>query len=1032
MLTAEWLARVEQWQKSLQSFVFRKLDTVSVEGFVTDRQLSPTEAARMRFKAMPPGTPWGAKWEYAWFRTAVRIPPSARGRRVVFFFGTPGTDGVGLLGAEARVLVNGREAGARDRCHPFITMTRNAKPGETFRILMEAYAGHPFAWEGGPVLHGTVKIPESPATQQVVPASSIGLWEEDAYQLWIDVTTLRETRDNLPADHLRVSEIDEGLRDFTLIADPELPWDEAIASFRAARKRLRPLLACRNGSTAPRLYCFGHSHIDVAWLWPLAETERKCARTFATQLALMEEYPEFKFLQSQPHLYTMTKRLYPGLYARIRAAVRRGQWIPEGGMWVEPDTNITGGESLIRQFLHGKRFFKEEFGVESRLMWLPDVFGYSGALPQIMAGCGIQYFSTQKIFWNYNNSDPFPHNTFWWEGIDGTRIFSHIHNDYNSETRPSALCRRWNERVQKNGLISRIVPFGWGDGGGGPTRDHLEFLRRTRDLEGVPRAEIASPLKFFEIESRRRKDWPVYVGELYYQCHRGTYTSQARTKRGNRFCEFALRDAELWGAAAAVLKHFRYPARTMDVAWRDLLLNQFHDIIPGSSIERVYQEAEALYALVLDTARSTAEAAASRFLRKQAGAITVFNSLSWERNALVPLPAAFRGAEGDGQPVPTQKVGSTTYAEACVPACGWTTLVRAPAAPPAANTLAVTTTRLENEHLRATLNTRGEISSLLDKATGRELAVTPMNSFRLYQDIPRDYDAWDIDSTYEFKPIPLKEPAVVEVVATGPLVGILRVRRKLNQSEMTQEIRLRRGSRRIEFHTRIQWAESHKLLKVNFPSTIHSDDALHEIQFGHLRRPNHSSRPFDADRFEVPNQKWTAVTESNRGFAVLNDCKYGVDVAGGSINLTLLRAPQAPDMHADQGEQVFTYALYFWNGSFMECDVVREGYELNVQPTLLPGAAGTASLMSVDAPNILIETVKPAVDGSGDVVVRLYESKRAATACILETTLPVKKAYVTDMLEEHPVNLPVRRGTLRLSFRPFEIKTVRLSFATFP
>ncbi len=1027
MLTAEWLARLEQWQDSLQSFVFLHLLTVPVEGFVTDRQLSPAEAARMRFKPMPPGTPWGAQWEYAWFRTTVRVPPSARGRRLVLLHGDTSRNGIPLPVAESRILVNGREAGGRDSQHPFITLTRNARSSETFRILIESYAGHPHSCGGGPVRHGVPAIPASPANQQHVPQTRIGIWEEVAFQLWLDVVTLRETRDNLPAGHLRVSEIDEGLRDFTLIANPELPWDEAIASFRAARKRLRPLLACRNGSTAPRLYCFGHSHIDVAWLWPLAETERKCARTFATQLALMEEYPDFKYLQSQPFLYTLTRRLYPELYARIRAAVRRGQWIPEGGMWVEPDTNITGGESLIRQFIHGKRFFREEFGVESRLMWLPDVFGYSGALPQIMAGCGMQYFSTQKIFWSYNGGDPFPYNSFWWEGIDGTRIFSHIHNDYNSETRPAELCRRWNERVQKDQLVSRIVPFGWGDGGGGPTRSHLEFLRRTKDLEGVPCTEVVSPLKFFDIESRRRTDWPVYVGELYFQCHRGTYTSQARTKRGNRLCEFALREAELWGATASVLQRLRYPSKTMDAAWKDLLLNQFHDIIPGSSIARVYREAEALYAAILETAHCTAETAAARFLRKQAGTATVFNSLSWERNALVALPAGFRGAECNGQPVPTQKVGPTTYAEVRVPACGWTTLVRAPAAPVADNPLTVTTTRLENEHLRATLNARGEISSLLDKVTGCELATAPMNCFRLYQDIPRAFDAWDIDSPYELNPVALKEPAVTEVVATGPLVGILRVRRKLNQSEMIQEIHLRRNSRRIEFHTRIRWAESHKLLKVNFPSALHSDDALHEIQFGHLRRPNHSSRPFDADRFEVSNQKWTAVAESDRGFAVLNDCKYGVDVEGGSINLTLLRAPQAPDMHADLGEQVFSYALHFWNGSFMDCNVVQEGYELNLQPPVLPGAAGTASLLSVGAPNIVIETVKPAEDGSGDVVVRLYESKRAATTCELKTSLPVKKACLTNMLEENPVSAPVRRGGLRLSFRPFEIKTVRLS-----
>ncbi len=364
------------------------------------------------------------------------------------------------------------------------------------------------------------------------------MWQEDVYQLWVDVETLYQIRENVDRDSLRVAEIDRALRDFTVIVDYERPRAEMLETVRACRRRLAPLLACVNGSTAPTMFAFGHAHLDVAWLWPLAEMERKIARTMATQLALMAEYPEYKFLQSQPHLYRVVKTRYPELYARIRTAVEAGQLIPEGGTWVEPDTNIPGGESLIRQFIYGRRFFQEEFGVACKLLWLPDVFGYSGALPQIMRGCGIRYFSTQKIFWSYNGGDPFPYNTFTWEGIDGSEVFVHLHNDYSSRTGPAAVIQRWNERVQKDGFSTRLFPFGWGDGGGGPTRDHLEFLRREGDLEGVPRVIIASPLAYFE--DHEAKGWPDerYVGELYFQAHRGTYTSQARTKRGNRLRDF--------------------------------------------------------------------------------------------------------------------------------------------------------------------------------------------------------------------------------------------------------------------------------------------------------------------------------------------------------------------------------------------------------------------------------------------------------------------------------------------------------------
>ena len=1063
-LTTEWRSRIEQWRNTLERLCYRRLGEAPLSGLVTREQLRPREALKRPFKPMPTGTPWGAKWEYAWFRTAVRLPKEARGEWVVFRVG-PGTGFRGDVGGEGRFIVNGRESGGCDGHHPHVILTTDARPGAKFDILMETYAGHgPMVCGGGPVPHGELSVPEPPPAQRTVQPCSFGIWDEEVFQAWLDVQTLLEVRDKIDPDSLRVAEIDAGLRKFTLLADLELPRAEMLASLRAARKRLKPLLECRNGSTAPLLYCYGHSHIDVAWLWPLAETERKCARTFATQLALMEMYPEYKFLQSQPHLFRMTQRLYPDVYARIKAAARRGQWLSEGGMWVEADTNVSGGEALIRQFLHGKRFYRDEFGVDCELMWLPDVFGYSGAMPQIMAGCGIKYFSTQKIFWNYNGGDPFPYNTFWWEGIDGTRVLSHIHNDYNSQTNPATLIQRWKDRVQKDGLAARIVPFGYGDGGGGPTRLHLEFLRRQRDLEGAPRTLIASPLDFFYAEEARKTDWPVYVGELYYQCHRGTYTTQAKTKRGNRKGELALREAELWGAAALCNCRgdkrpacrtdrkrdacgyatdrkrdacgYSYPAQAMDEAWKDLLLNQFHDIIPGSSIHRVYEEAEALHARVLATAKSTADMAAKALLqvpnrKSEIGnrkSVAVLNSLSWDRLALVPLPKGFKGAESNGLPLPTQRIGGTLYAEARIPSCGWTTLA---ASKPFQGTQALEATErgMENDCLRLRFNAFGEIASLVDKAAGRELAAAPLNALRMFKDVPRAFDAWDIDSTYELCPVALPEKAAIEVVATGPIAAVVRITRKLNNSSLTQEVWLRRGSRCVEFRTTIDWRERHKLLKAAFPTTLHANEAIHEVQFGHLRRPTHRSRPFDADRFEVANQKWTALAEEDRGAAVLNDCKYGVNVLGGSINLTLLRSPLAPDATADLGTQEMTYALTAWNGSFFDSPLVREAYELNVAPLVVPNAAGEGSLFQLDAPNVIIEAVKPAEDSSCDIIVRLYEAKRTATCCTLRTSLPVVKAMATNMLEEGGEPLPLDAGAIPLALRPFEIKTLRLKLA---
>ena len=1039
-LSIEWQRRINHWRRELPRHFYRPLGTVEFEGFVTREQLRPEEAAQGPFRPMPSGTPWGAKWEYGWFRGSLVLPEAAQGRRIVL---------CADVGGEGIVFVNGAALGSRDYCHKEVTLSRSAEPGRRYDILIESYGGHgPMVEGGGPVAFGREPVPEPPPAQRTVGASTFGIWEEEVYQLWLDVETLRHVArlyDDEELRHasaailrraaegddasLRTAEIVQGLKDFTTIVDFEVPHDEMMATVRAARERLKPLLACVNGSTAPTFFAVGHAHLDVAWLWPLAETERKIARTISNQLALAEEYPEYRYIQPQPHLYRMLEARYPELYARFKAAVRAGNVIPEGGMWVEADTNIAGGEALIRQFLHGKRFFRDECGVESCMLWLPDVFGYSGALPQIMAGCGIRYFATAKIYWAYNGGDPFPYSTFTWEGIDGSTVLVHLLQSYGNLTHPGTVIGMWENRRQRAGLATEMLVFGHGDGGGGATRDHLEFLRRERDLEGCPRVQQASPIAYFQDLERRGVPDARYVGELYFQAHRGTYTSQARTKKGNRKSELALREAELWSVAAAALKGMSYPTAALDGAWRTLLLNQFHDILPGSSIHRVYQEAEAMHASVIELAQATAASAAGALL-EQPGGLTVFNSLSWPRTALVALPADMEGAvTATGEGLDRQEWGGQTYVEAEVPACGWASLHAAPVKPAGAprNGLTATTNSLENECLRLLLNERGELTSVYDKQAGRELAAGTCNAFRLYKDVPGWFDAWDIDSQYALTPVDLPEPATVEVLASGPLFAALRVTRRLHHSTLKQEVRLRRHSRRVDFVTTIDWQESHKLLKVCFPVNVHAHEAVHEIQFGHIRRPNHASRPFDADRFEVCNHKWSALMEEDRGVAVLNDCKYGLNVLGNSINLTLLKSALAPDMTADKGTQTFTYSLYAWNGPFAQSDVVREGYDLNVPVLTAAGTAGECSLLCPDAANVVVEAAKAADDGSGDVIVRLYEAKRTATRCTLTTALPVQRAAETDMLEGNPRALACSGGSIALDFRPFEIKTLRLA-----
>ncbi len=1004
-LTIEWKHRIELWQKALWEACYRPLGPVAFSGFTTTEQLTPDQAWQRPFQPMPVGTAWGAKWEYGWFKASLTLPAEAEGQRIVVRL-YPGDQ-------ESVLWINGRAAGSFGWGHREVPLAVNARAGEHYEFLLESYAGHGRITVGdGPYAHGVESVPEPGPTQTTVQESTFGLWREAVYQAALDFTTLFELSQRLDPLSLRASEIDEALMEATLLIDPELPEPELLETIAAGRRRMQPVLERRNGPTMPTLFAFGHAHIDVAWLWPLAQTERKIAMTALNQLLLFEAYPEFKFLQSQPHLYWMLQQRYPDIYARFKAAVQAGQVIADGGMWIEADTNITGGESLIRQILYGRRFFREELGVDSRILWLPDVFGYSGALPQILHGCGMRGFATQKITWAYNGGETFPYNTFLWEGIDGTAIPAHIFTDYNSEVRPNAVLDRWNTRLQKNGLSTMLFAFGWGDGGGGPTRDHLEFYRRVQDLEGLPRVKMASPAEFFADLEQRGAVRNRYVGELYFQAHRGTYTSQARTKRGNRQSEFALREAEFWGALARAVNGFAFTAQTLTVPWRNVLLNQFHDILPGSSIQRVYVEAEALYAETIAAASQLAEAAAQTLTAGGPGR-TVFNSLAWPRTALVPTEAGLM--------------------EVAVPACGWATVTDtpAPAEADSAATAALTRDgfRLENELLRAEFDQQGQLVSLWDKETDRELMAAPGNRLCLFKDVPTKWDAWDIDSMAESLPVRTDESAILTLVRSGPLAAAVSLQRRLHHSTVEQVITLRRGSRRLDFDTSVDWQESHKLLKACFPLAIHATEAISEIQFGHLRRPTHQSRQYDADRYEIANHKWTALAEEGRGAAVLNDCKYGLSVKGNSLNLTLLKSALAPDMTADKGRQTFRYALYTWNGSLRDSGVVREAYDLNV-PVLIAAGSGpqpSGSFFGVDADNIVIETVKPAEDGSRAVIVRLYEAMRTATRCTLTASLPVRAAAQTNLLEEDAQPLTWEAGQVRLDFRPFEIKTVRLS-----
>ena len=1035
---SEWQRRLDHWLKTLKDDLYLPLGEMETEGFLTMEQLSPDEALKGPFTPMKKGTKWGRTWEYCWLRGKITLPAEAQGKRIVIDLKT---------GGEATVFVDGRSfgtyrAGWVKEPHHFLVdnfLTGCGEAGRSYDILLEAYAGHFFPQSPlggcatGPVLPGSYQDPKKEGERREFKGITYGIWNEDAYQLYMDLDTLRQLGDQIVPESLRADKVAQALEEATIAIDFEQPLEGRIASYREARQILKGALEAKNGSTMPKFYAIGNAHLDLAWLWPMAETYRKTSRTFAAQLRLLDEYPDYRYLQSQPAAYEMCREYYPELFERIREAAKEGRWIPEGAMWVEPDTNMTSGESLVRQVLHGKRYFRDVFGVDSLILWLPDSFGYSAALPQILKKTGVKYLVTQKIFWSYNEGDQFPYHYFTWKGADGSSIDTFLPTSYTYRTDPQEICETWKGRVQKRGLDAFLLPFGYGDGGGGPTRDHIEYLEREKDLEGMPRMVCESPVKFFEDMEAEGGPKHTYVGELYFSAHRGVFTSQADIKKGNRKSELALREAEIWGAAASAKKNYQYPLEKMDAAWKKLLLNQFHDILPGSSIARVYEDARADHRWIISQAEEVKEEA-FRALTEGEG-VTVFNSLSFERTGLVDLPAEYAGGAeaADGTVFRTMEKDGAVKALVTVPACGSISLK--PAAGKAeekdcAAARAYVSENgivIENEKVRALIDGRGELVSFVLKESGREFAAGPMNHLLMYKDVPRLFDAWDIDSNYILQELKLDEPVSVEITCAEGLQAVVHTERRISESVFSQDIVLEEGSRRLEFRTHVDWRELHRLLKVEFPAAVEATEGINEIQFGYMKRPTHRSRLYDSDRFEVCAQRYSALCDENHGAAVLNDCKYGISMNGNALQLTLLRAASCPEMRADNGEHDFTYAVTAWEGSFLDSPVVKEAYELNVPLQFASGSCPSIQAFTVDAPNVFIDTVKLAEDGSGDVIVRLYEAKKADTFCRFTSGIGAKKIWSCDMLENKEEELELKDGTAALHFHTFEVKTLRIS-----
>lgn len=733
----------------------------------------------------------------------------------------------------------------------------------------------------------------------------------------------------------------------------------------------------------------GHAHIDTAWEWPLREARRKCARSWSTQLELMDEHPDFVFAASQPAQYQWIKESYPDIWARIKQAVRDGRWEPVGAMWVEADCNLPSGESLVRQLLHGKRFFMRELGIEAKIAWLPDVFGFPGNLPQLIKQAGCDYFLTQKLSWNDTNQPE--HNTFWWEGIDGTRVFAHfpLADTYNGTFEREQIeggLRNFKDADRSN---RSLYLFGFGDGGGGPTEQQIEAAHAF----GVP---MGSAADFFARAADAARDLEVVKGELYFELHRGTYTSQARTKRLNRIAQEALREAELWSVAAGGA----YPAGELQALWKKLLLNQFHDILPGSSIDWVYADAERdLSDVAFGAARITARA-----IKRVIGdgyRVAVFNPNSHRRREVIDFGHRLRLVEA--------------------PACGWA--VQEELSVRDDQRVRISERGMENALLRVRWDERGALSSIWDKQAQREVLSGPANVLQLHDDNPRRWDAWDLDLESLDAPSDVAGAVRQEIDEAGGLRGAVRFTREFGLSRVTQRMVLDADSRVLRFECEVDWQETHKLLKVAFPVAVGAPEATYEIQFGHLPRPTHADSPQARAMFEVCGQRWADLGDGAYGVALMNDCKHGYDIHGSVMRLSLLRAPTHPDPTADRGHHRFTYALMPHIGDFRRAGVIEAAEDLNAPLraafTDLPGGS-TESLVEVDTPQVIVEAIKRAEDSEATIV-RLYEAWGRPCRAAIKTTIPHGRVTLCDLLERER-----SEASLELDFHPFQVVTLRL------
>ncbi len=962
---------------------------------VPGEPVSFAHATAQQFEPVPVGWAWGTAWSTVWLHVTGTVPaewasiPGTRAEVLVDFGYNRSRSGFQAEGLGYRA--DGTLIKAISPLNSWLPAT----PGEQLDLYIEAAANPDVAgdYTFDPTHLGHVDTAGEELLYELRQLD-IALLDETVWELVQDIWSLRGLMAELSVDTPRRHDILRALETMLDVLDP----DDIAGSAADGRAALAAVLASPANASAHHLVATGHAHIDSAWLWPLRETVRKCARTFTNVMSLMDEHPEFVFSCSSAQQFLWMKQYYPAVFERIKRKVADGQFVPVGGMWVESDTNMPGSEAMARQFIAGKRFFLEEFGVEAEEAWLPDSFGYSAALPQIVSAAGERWFLTQKISWNQVNR--MPHHTFWWEGIDGTRVFTHFPpaDTYISDLSAMEVHRAERNFSEKGRATMSLIPFGWGDGGGGPTREMIAAASRLASLEGSPTVRIDRPSAFFAEAEAEYPDAPVWSGEMYLELHRGVFTSQLRTKQGNRRSEQLLREAELWATAAAVRRGVEYPYDVLERCWHTVLLLQFHDILPGSAIAWVHREAEAKHAEVATELEAIIETSIAALVGDGTTQLLI-NSSPLARAGVGGLAIAETTGEALGTVLTDDGSGLT----------------------------------LSNGLLTVRVAADGSLAGLTG-ASGRD-AIAPgarAAALRLHRDLPNLWDAWDLDAHYKRTVTELDAAAAVttETAADGSVAVVST--RSTGRSSITQRLILRPGSTSLDIELDVDWHEDEKILKFAFPLDVRADRVAAETQFGHVFRSTHTNTSWDAARFEACQHRWLHVGEPGFGVAIANDSTYGYDIErvtrtdGGTTTtarFSIIRAPKFPDPHSDQGPHTVRFSI---QPDADIAEAVALGYERNLAERTVTGMP-VAPLVTSSHPGVVVETVKLAEDRSGDLVVRVYESLGSRTTATIALDASYESVARTDLLER---DLAAPLDSLELTLRPFEFVTLRFRSVT--